>query len=640
MNQRQQSLIYQLIKSNSYLTTKELATCFQVSERTIHSDLNKIEDWLNAHQLPLIIERKKGTGILLVGLPHEKDQVKRLLNENDETELERSQLRQLLIFHLLVAKDGLSLEELAEKLFVGRRTIRKELTDLQSFFQQHHLSLVSKTKLGTFITGDEQEKRQLLVKNLRNMQKTDPQSPSLKEFFAKDTLKVIQHTLRDVFYENQLEEPAGLSTVEIHIYFMLERMKQLQKVKLSEDENEAVNHTQAQKISSQVLAKLANVYPIEFSPDEINYLALRIANLFSKSQSAARFQGEADELAIHLIDQVEQFLDYSLKEDQLLAQNLSSHLSSTYFRLNYGLTISNPLTKNVFSTYTQLFLVLQLILEDYFDKEPFYVPQDEIAYLTIHFQAAIERHQHQKSRRYQTILVSEYSKAMATFLEARLDRELPELTILDLIEYSPELKLEEFPPVDFILTTLPFQHESIPVIEISPMITETDLSRLAKYMLEHVPNKRTKTFDLASFTNPFLIFSHLDLTDPTEILSFMGNVLVENQYVYPEFIESVLERDRHSSTRVASLVTLPHGNPFYVKHSTISIATMKQPITWHGEQICVVLLLAVKKNDLKHPEFKKLFSVIHYLEKQPERMNQLLQTDHPLEILTLLSSYE
>ncbi len=37
---------------------------------------------------------------------------------------------------------------------------------------------------------------------------------------------------------------------------------------------------------------------------------------------------------------------------------------------------------------------------------------------------------------------------------------------------------------------------------------------------------------------------------------------------------------------------------------------------------------------------QKIFSVIHYLEKQPEQMAQLMQSNHPLEILTLLSSYE
>ncbi len=34
------------------------------------------------------------------------------------------------------------------------------------------------------------------------------------------------------------------------------------------------------------------------------------------------------------------------------------------------------------------------------------------------------------------------------------------------------------------------------------------------------------------------------------------------------------------------------------------------------------MLLAIKRKDLKHAEFKKIFSVIHYLEKQPEQMAQ------------------
>ncbi|MCS5464414.1 hypothetical protein NWO25_04035 [Enterococcus lactis] len=71
---------------------------------------------------------------------------------------------------------------------------------------------------------------------------------------------------------------------------MLEQMKQYQKVKLSKDENEVVEHTQAQQLSSQILAKLATIYPIEFSPDEINYLALRIANLLQTHKQPHDFK--------------------------------------------------------------------------------------------------------------------------------------------------------------------------------------------------------------------------------------------------------------------------------------------------------------------------------------------------------------
>ncbi|HBA0673585.1 TPA: HTH domain-containing protein, partial [Enterococcus faecium] len=56
MNQRQQSLIYQLSENNNYITTKKLAEHFHVSERTIHSDLNTIETWLRDKHLPLMFE--------------------------------------------------------------------------------------------------------------------------------------------------------------------------------------------------------------------------------------------------------------------------------------------------------------------------------------------------------------------------------------------------------------------------------------------------------------------------------------------------------------------------------------------------------------------------------------------------------
>ena len=53
-----------------------------------------------------------------------------------------------------------------------------------------------------------------------------------------------------------------------------------------------------------------------------------------------------------------------------------------------------------------------------------------------------------------------------------------------------------------------------------------------------------------------------------------------------------------------------------------------------------IAVVAIKRKDLKHAEFKRIFSVIQrYLEKQPEQMAQLMQSNHPLEIY-LSSSYE
>ena len=77
MNTRQTELLQHLLETEHYQTTKELADTFQVSERTIQTDLNQIEQFLNQQEPVLSLERKKGTGILLIASHTEKKQLKK-----------------------------------------------------------------------------------------------------------------------------------------------------------------------------------------------------------------------------------------------------------------------------------------------------------------------------------------------------------------------------------------------------------------------------------------------------------------------------------------------------------------------------------------------------------------------------------
>lgn len=641
MNSRQIQLVQDLIKQEYYQTTSVLAKKLAVSERTLQKDLSTINALIEKQRNSLVLERKKGIGILLKGDSLDKEKLLEQLMEVAQTPPDNQQLQELIVFHILQnPNDKISLDELAEQLFVNRKLIQEEIRKLKPYFAYHRLELMTKPGYGTYVLGEEDQKRRLLIQTLKKMKKSDLKNPSLKEFFKQDRLKVVRDTLLEVLEANQISVDSDLSNIDYHIYFMLERMKSSKEVELSLSEVEAVENSQAQAISSQVLAQLAMIYPIQFSPSEINYLALRIASSLPSLRPDLQFDQEAAALMDYLIQQVSDILSYPLREDTILKSNLSSHLSSTYFRLNYHLSISNPLTEAVFNAYPQLFLVLQLLLDDYFKQEEHFVPQDEIAYLTIHFQSAIERQKFQKSKTFKVLLVSEYSKAMATFIEARLNRELPELQVVDLVNHKESSGLRKHSGYDFILSTVPLEIEKIPVIQISPMISRDDLMTIEKYMLENSPGEQGQSFDLASFTQPFFIYPQLELDNPEAILRFMGNNLLAHDHVEAQFVNELLSRDRFSSTRVAPFITLPHANPKFVKQSMVSIATLKKPIDWHGEMISIVMMISVTKEVLKSSEFKKLFSVIHYISQNPDCFNKICQTQNVLEILSLLSYYE
>ncbi|WEM59543.1 PRD domain-containing protein [Streptococcus parauberis] len=124
--------------------------------------------------------------------------------------------------------------------------------------------------------------------------------------------------MKEVLTDNQVDMVSDLSNIEIHIYFMLERMKLERDILLSQSEIEAVEDSKAQELSSQVLAKLTTIYPINFSPGEINYLAIRIASTIPSVRSAFTFDAEATQLMDYLVGQVDEMFNYQLKEDDLL----------------------------------------------------------------------------------------------------------------------------------------------------------------------------------------------------------------------------------------------------------------------------------------------------------------------------------
>lgn len=639
MNTRQTELLQHLLETEHYQTTKELADTFQVSERTIQTDLNQIEQFLNQQEPVLSLERKKGTGILLIASHTEKKQLKKQVTTPLLTQpSQRGKDQERLIFHLLMAKEAQSLEELAEKTFVARKEVKLLLEEIKPLLAHYCLTLVSKPRIGTFVEGSERKKRELLAKNLKAIHETDPETMLLKDFFSKEILSLIQGILREELAHVPQYTSSELSSIDIHIYFMLERMWQEETVILSTEEHQIVNNTLAQELSSQILARLANVYPVVFSTNEIDYLALRLMNVLTKNTVTSPLQGSATKLTYDLIEQVSQWTGCDFTQDEALKENLLAHLSSSYFRIHHGFSIANPLTKDILSTYTHLFLIIQMALEDYFSDEEFYFPQEEIAYLTVHFQAALERNKQKKIKRFRATLVSQYTRAMATFLEARLQREIPELTIDHVLQMEEEYSLEH--ESDVILSTIPLSKQTAPVLVISPLITKEDLTQIRQFMVAHEPKKQQKNFAIERFTSPFLIHPQAEFSDVTTLLTTLGNSLIAENLVKSEFLTSLLDREQRASTQVAPLIAIPHGDPRFVKTSTLSIVTLKQPLDWHGEQVQLVFLLAVKSEQLKEPAFKKFFSMVHSLEKNPDHLKQVLNEKNPLELMNLLTRYE
>ncbi|MDN6195778.1 MAG: PRD domain-containing protein [Atopostipes suicloacalis] len=421
---------------------------------------------------------------------------------------------------------------------------------------------------------------------------------------------------------------------------MIERIKNQSTLQLKEEEWALIDQSLALEKSLLMTEQLSREFAFTFPKDEIGYLALHIASLqmdrkISHLDSKKRIENPVAEIIQLLVENVSDIMGIDLSKDPILKRNLQSHLESAYLRVMSQFHISNPLLKEIKTTYTHLFLVIQMILEDYAEREGILFPEEEMAYLTVHFKAAFERVK--EERNYRAIITCNYGIGVSSFLEAKIQHALPNINIVALLNEEELKDYENNEDIDFVITTTERADISVPQIKVSPLMERKDMEKLKEFIKASQPKEKLVSFDFEEYTNSFLIQPQIDFKTKEACLSFMCEQMEQKGYIGPHYKNSVFQREESSSTQIAPLVAIPHGNPKHVIKSGIFIATLKEAVDWGNGKVQLVLLLALHKEDLGLKETKNIFSSLYQLTANKKRLARLFDQKNQLGILKVLS---
>lgn len=640
MNERQNAILEQLLTGHPF-TTKDLADKNQVSERTVRNDLAKITDSLTASGYAFELVKKPGVGSQFRSA--ETSQIRQAFFDQPQV-YERNYRRKLLLFRLLMASEATTLGDLAADLFVNKQIIRDDLAWANQQLTPENLTVTIKPKIGVFVTGSEGHKRDLLARLLKELTATQKPGDFLSSFFSQRELTITTQLVAD--FEDQYQLPnrgQPINSIVIHLLFMIARIKNKGTMTLSLEEWQLIRFSKAYQYAQELTQKLTAKIGLRFPADEVGYLALRIASFYSTNAPAddhysQQVSQQVTEIITDLIANVQQTMGYDLSQDAVLKENLRLHLNATFTRITSGFHIANPLKAEILKNYTQLFLIVQSITEEFAEDKNWQIPEEEIAYLTVHLQGAIERLKEQASEDYRTVIVCNFGIGVSAFIEAKLTRLFPAVEVLRLLALE-EVADFDFRPVDFVLTTVDLPPLPVPTLTISPLFEKNDQNKIAQFLQQNQTQGDLKTIDISQFTNPFLVQVHLAAQNQQQVLALMCQNLQKKGYIHPDYFESVLKREAKSSTHVGSLIALPHGDPAGIKRSFIAIATLAQPLSWGRAQVQLVILLGLQKEALGNRETKKLFSLIHYLVETPTALQEVLEATEPLAVLHKLSDY-
>ncbi|CCJ33187.1 BglG family transcription antiterminator [Caloramator australicus] len=619
-------LIRQLLE-NEIVTIKELKSLLNVSERTISSDLDSVEELVKIFGATL--KRKPNVGIWIEANKESREKLYNISKGSYYyTPISSEERKNYIILKLLESDTYITIQDISDELYVSRSTTEKDLKTVEKWLEFKNLKIIKRPNKGIKIDGSEIEIRLAFFEILSEIINVENFIALLEKFSnernLENILRIIESSYPKLFKDinifaiakfiEQLEEKLGYrftdnSSIELMIYISisLKRLKINKQIVLNENIKKSIIKNKTYEAVKTVYSIFENELKVKLTDDELCYIAVHVLgskiqknfNLETNIFTSDETMEEHYNLCTEMVKRVDKVLNTRIHNDKQLLKGLYLHIKVAVNRIFHKLPIKNPFLIEIKKFYPLAFEAAVIACDVIKEKWGIEVDEDEIAFVALHFGAAFERNKYEKENNFKALIVCNVGIGSSQFLAAKLKRIFKEIEIVEIISVAEIKKFINDPELDLIITTIPLPEYEIKMIKVDPFLPPRDIEKIAKFIEKKKYNKSAmkRKNILSSLIKKELIFWIKGVSRKNEIIKILSDELTKKEYVKNTFYQSVLEREKIASTAIEQFA-IPHALPGHVVKSAISIGVLEKPIDWDGKKVNVVFLLAFGE-DLK-----------------------------------------
>jgi transcriptional antiterminator len=527
LDTRSRDILLIQLRSSVPLSAKEIAKNLGLTTKMVHYCLKEIQVWLEIRGIAL--KKIPGTGIL-IDVP---DSVKvSLVSELENLAgfslvLSPQERMHFLILSLFSQEQPLLLKQMALVLGVSRPTVLKDMDRVEEWLNAREILLIRRPGLGFKVSGTEWHYRKaiedlildavgvmsILALCQGRQSKLISQLDEKIRFMRMASLSLEQ---LDLAYCGELVEiMEGMSHFQysdssyisllLYLAILVDRVKKGSSIALPSIELDDIEVEKEYQIANVVASLIHHQYGVNLKPDETVYIAIRLMGIKQRQTISIIKDGsniledhaELDVIVKDMILEASKLLHPYLNVDQQLSRGLSIHIKPVINRLRYDQSIRNPLLGEIKNQYPYIYNVAKQscrILETKIGRR---IPEEEIGYVAMHFGAAMERLRSHSPLKKRVYVVCGGGCATAWMLVSRLQAELPEI---DVVEVMSALEITKYglslQEIDAIITVVPLEMKSPPVILVSPFLSELDKESIqATLKVEAAPLVSQDTLD-------------------------------------------------------------------------------------------------------------------------------------------------
>lgn len=615
------------------ITINQLAEEVGLSEKTVRTKIEDINDYLKAHDLGEIVKKRR-IGVWLKATSEQKVKIQNVvLSEHGMDHLQSDQTRMYIALrHILTLGkySKLTTNQLADKMYLSAPTALKALQDCVDWLKLFDIELKIVRRKGIELNYKESQYRIAIKHFILRFEHAESLDEIIHIFMPNLNLEKVKKSIIHAESEWGFEF-AEESFNEIYVYLALSVYRQSigkeNQVEILDNDLRMLQTYNEYSFAESIMKKAKEYFDIELTEAEIGFLSIPIlcSKMIDPGYSAVasdvihQYDNKLQEFVRRIIDVVSSVLNVDLSKDETLFNGLLIHMKPTIFRLRYEKTQANRLKGYIKSEFKQAFRVswlISVLFEEYFDLT---VTEEELSYITLYIQSALERNEQPIN----TVLVTKTSMGVNQMLCDKIKRNFTKIQKIKVVSIH-EFNIDNYASAHMIITTQKLDSNDVRIVEVDELLSESSIRRINHQIRSvNLKSRSTKaTFDpiCHSLFEPDLIFTHLKIDNKIDLLNHLVDKLVSRGYVTKKYINTVLDREEKTPTSIGNMVAIPHGDQSEINEPKIVIATLEEPILWDDEMVDVVFLLCVKMTNEFEMNRTQLFykQYIHLVDSDQE----------------------
>ena len=491
LNRRYREILSAILNTDECITGNELARLCNISIRTIRQDIKEINGLLKEYNIEIDSSVKKGYFLNKENkeILKKHNFIRKVLDYEYIIETPNLPMdRQMYILLKLTTKKHISVEELAESLYVSVATINKDILCINKWLKKDlKLGISYSLNEGITLKANENEKRNIIswVLSIRTNVST---ISKYWNYLFED--KAVITKARDIYHIVSAETKKYNYYLSGHSSQLLcyEILVAVERYQLG------FNLNALDDINGGLIPVMTDVREKVEKELDVNLSDAEWLNLQQYFKSKQFLHGtnivniETEEAAC-IVDEFLRTLNDKFKID--LSSNsdnkykLLLYVAPMINRLKYRYCIPNKINEKVTQTYKTEFKMATEIEHIIKMKLNLNMKLIELAYITIQLVSMCEMWIYKLN----TVIVCDYDESIVSFIKDKVRNAFGEkidvFRIYDYQEFMYE-KEENLKKVEFIITTSTIADiTNIPFIRINPEIEQNDIDMISEYLDNH-----------------------------------------------------------------------------------------------------------------------------------------------------------